>query len=59
MNMAQLQAKQPRMTFDEFLDWERHQQTKHEFLNGFAVAMAGATEAHSILYRAISLPRRW
>jgi hypothetical protein len=47
--MAQRQAKQPRTTFDEFPDWERRQETKHEFLDGVAVAMAGATEARNII----------
>jgi Uma2 family endonuclease len=47
--MAQRQAKQPRMTFDEFLEWERRQETKHEFLDGVPVAMAGASEAHNII----------
>jgi len=49
MDMVQLQAKQPRMTFDEFLEWERHQDTRHEFLDGVAVAIAGGTEAHNII----------
>jgi len=49
MSMARRQAKQPRMTFDEFLNWERRQETKHEFLDGVAVAMAGGTEAHNII----------
>ena len=47
--MAQPHAKQPRMTFGEFLDWERRQEIKHEFLDGVAVAMAGGTEAHNII----------
>jgi Uma2 family endonuclease len=47
--MAQLQTKQPRMTFDAFLDWECHQQRKHEFLDGVPVAMAGGSEAHNII----------
>jgi Uma2 family endonuclease len=28
-------------TFEEFLDWERHQETKHELVDGEPVAMAG------------------
>jgi Uma2 family endonuclease len=47
--MAQRQVTQPRMTFEAFLDWERHQETKHEFLDGVPVAMAGGTEAHNII----------
>jgi Uma2 family endonuclease len=47
--MAQLQANMPRMTFEEFVEWERHQETKHEFVDGIPVAMAGGTEAHSVI----------
>ncbi len=47
--MAKRQATPPRMTFEEFLDWERRQETKHEFVDGVAVAMAGGTEAHNII----------
>jgi Uma2 family endonuclease len=47
--MPKRQAQQPLMTFDEFLSWERGQETKHEFLDGVAVAMAGGTEAHNII----------
>jgi Uma2 family endonuclease len=37
------------LTFDEFLDWEHGQELKHEFVDGQAVAMAGGTEAHTII----------
>ena len=46
--MVEPQPSTLRMTFDEFLDWERHQETKHEFVNGAPVAMAGGTEAHNV-----------
>jgi Uma2 family endonuclease len=36
-------------TFEEFLDWERHQETKHELVDGEPVAMAGGTEGHNII----------
>ena len=45
--MAQLNP-QP-LTFEQFLDWERGQELKHEFVDGEAVGMAGGTEAHNII----------
>lgn len=36
------------MTFEEFLDWERRQEFKHEFVDGQPVAMAGGTIAHNV-----------
>ncbi len=43
------QAKQQPMTFEQFLDWERRQERKHEFVDGEPIAMAGASEAHNII----------
>ena len=43
------QAKQRPMTFEQFLDWERHQERKHEFVDGEVVAMTGATAAHNLI----------
>ena len=43
------QARRQPMTFEQFLDWERHQERKHEFVDGAVVAMAGASEAHNII----------
>jgi Uma2 family endonuclease len=37
------------MSFEQFLDWERRQERKHEFVDGQAIAMAGGTEAHSTI----------
>ena len=45
--MAQLNP-QP-LTFEQFLDWERGQELKHEFVDGEPVGMAGGTEAHNII----------
>jgi Uma2 family endonuclease len=45
--MAQLNP-QP-LTFEQFLDWERGQELKHEFVDGVPVGMAGGTEAHNII----------
>jgi Uma2 family endonuclease len=36
-------------TFEEFLDWERHQETKHELIDGEPLAMAGGSEGHNII----------
>jgi Uma2 family endonuclease len=36
-------------TFEEFLDWEHRQETKHELCDGVPVAMAGAGEGHNII----------
>lgn len=48
--MAQSQSRRLSFaTFEEFLDWERHQETKHEFVDGEPVAMAGGSEAHNII----------
>jgi Uma2 family endonuclease len=43
------QAKQQPMTFEQFLAWERHQERKHEFVDGEVVAMEGATVAHNAI----------
>ncbi len=43
------QARRLPMTFEQFLDWERRQERKHEFVDGEVFAMAGATEAHNII----------
>jgi Uma2 family endonuclease len=45
--MAQVDLKP--LTFEQFMDWERGQELKHEFVDGQAVAMAGGTEAHNII----------
>ena len=37
------------MTFDQFLDWERGQEFKHEFVDREPVGRAGGTEAHSAI----------
>ncbi len=45
--MAPLNPKP--LTFDQFLEWERGQEFKHEFVDGQAIAMVGDTEAHSVI----------
>ena len=47
--MTQPQLSTIRMTFEQFLDWERHQETRSEFVDGLPVAMAGGTESHNII----------
>jgi Uma2 family endonuclease len=37
------------MSLDEFLAWEAGEKTKHEFLDGHAFAMAGASRAHGTI----------
>lgn len=43
------QARRPPMPFEQFLEWERRQERKHEFVDGAVIAMAGASEAHNII----------
>lgn len=42
-------ALRPRMTVDEFLDWEAHQARKWEFDGWRPVEMLGVTHAHAVL----------
>jgi Uma2 family endonuclease len=37
------------ITFAEFLDWEIHQEAKHEFVDGRVVAVAGGTIDHTLI----------
>ena len=37
------------LTPQDYLDWERRQETRHEFLDGHVFAMTGASRAHNIL----------
>jgi len=37
------------MSFDAYLEWERGQATRHEFVQGRIVAMTGGTQAHNII----------
>ena len=52
MAYRKLQASQ-RMTAEEFLAWEARHETKHEFVDGIAYAMAGGTAAHSHIQKNI------
>lgn len=45
-------AKQPnphRMTVDEYIDFEKTSDSKHEYLDGYIYAMAGGSENHSLI----------
>lgn len=48
--MAQLLQRPLRFdTFEEFLDWERFQDVRHDLIDGVPVAMTGASEGHNII----------
>ena len=42
-------ARQPELTYSEYLAYEQASPKKHEFVNGQAYAMAGASEDHDLL----------
>ncbi|MCF7968592.1 MAG: Uma2 family endonuclease [Methylococcaceae bacterium] len=37
------------LTAQDYLAWERQQETRHEYLNGQIFAMTGASRAHNVL----------
>lgn len=41
--------KQPRLSPEEYLEWERQAETKNEYYQGQLVSMAGASENHNTL----------
>ena len=47
--MSQPSTSPPKMTFEEFIEFERTSEEKHEFWDGVPVAMAGAREAHNLV----------
>ncbi|MFK7820614.1 MAG: Uma2 family endonuclease [Planctomycetaceae bacterium] len=47
--MSTAPKKKLRMTAAEYLEWERKQDTRHEFHNGEAFAMAGGTRRHALI----------
>jgi len=42
-------ARQPDLTYAEYLTYEQASLIKHEFMNGQAFAMAGASEDHNVI----------
>lgn len=51
--MVALQNKPFRLTPQQFLEWEKTQENRYEYVNGYIVAMAGGTIVHNDL--AVSL----
>ncbi len=39
----------PKMTFDEFLEWESRQEQRHEFVDGLVYAMTGGSKNHNLI----------
>jgi Uma2 family endonuclease len=46
--------RQQRISPEEYLEMERHAQTRSEYWNGDVCAMAGATRAHNLIVRNLS-----
>jgi Uma2 family endonuclease len=51
--MLALQDTPFRMTPEQFLDWEKTQELRHEYVNGYVITMSGGTIAHNDLALAI------
>ncbi len=49
--MVALQDTPVRMTPEQFLEWEKTQELRYEYVNGDVIAMAGGTIAHNDLYQ--------
>lgn len=47
-------AVQTYLTPEEYLDWERKSDTKHEYLRGEIISMSGASREHSLIVTNIS-----
>jgi Uma2 family endonuclease len=47
--MPRVLANPNRMTFEEYLKFEERADTKHEFVDGFIFAMAGANNKHNVI----------
>ncbi len=47
--MPRVLANAKKMTFEEYLEFEQHAEIKHEFVDGFIFAMAGANNAHNLI----------
>ena len=45
--MVALQDKPFRLTPQQFLEWEKTQENRYEYVNGYVIAMAGGTIAHN------------
>ena len=49
MEVLTMFARQPDLTYAEYLTYEQASPTKHEFVNREAFAMAGVSEDHNLL----------
>jgi Uma2 family endonuclease len=47
--MPRVLAHPKQMTFEEYLEFEKNSEIRHEFVDGFVFAMAGATNVHNTL----------
>lgn len=47
--MSSVPKSETRMTAAEYLEWERQQDERHEFLDGEVFAQAGGTRRHSLI----------
>lgn len=47
-------AVQTYLTPEEYIDWERKSDTKHEYLRGEIIAMSGASREQSLIVTNIS-----
>ncbi len=47
--MPRVLASPKQMTFGEYLEFEKRAETKHEFVDGFIFAMAGANNIHNVI----------
>lgn len=45
--MPRILASPQKMTFEEYLEFEKRADMRHEFVDGFVFAMAGATDTHN------------
>ena len=51
-------TSRPRLTKEEFLEWENRQERRHEFDGQKVVAMVGATQAHELIVANILIALR-
>ncbi len=49
MSQSNIAYKKEDFTDEDYLEFERNADTKHEFLNGRIVAMAGASDTHNVI----------